>query len=127
MERSGCRSLLLGGEGLSHPQPREGEFHGGHGGAEPLGGGAFLLRDWLVGFTLSAAGWGVLAGVGGCGGCGGPWVREICFKVGLRARPHRLVAAQAGNGHWLVTVVKAYDGRLDGPILYRSEPLHLHI
>ena len=25
---------------------------GGHGGAEPLGGGAFLLRDGLLGFTM---------------------------------------------------------------------------
>jgi hypothetical protein len=29
--------------------------HGGNLGAEPLGGGAFLLRDRLLGLTLSAA------------------------------------------------------------------------
>jgi hypothetical protein len=52
MERSsGCRALLRG-EGLSDTKPREGEFHGGHRGAEPLGGGAFLLRNGLLGFTM---------------------------------------------------------------------------
>jgi hypothetical protein len=68
MERSGCRRALLWGEGLSDTQPREGEFHGGHRGAESLGGITFLLRDGLLGFTLAAARRGVLAGVGGCGG-----------------------------------------------------------
>ena len=41
MERSGRRRALFRGEGLTDPQPREGEPDGGHGGAEPLGGGAF--------------------------------------------------------------------------------------
>jgi hypothetical protein len=55
MEHSGCRSALLWGEGPSDAEPREGEFHGGHRGAEPVGGGAILPRYWLLGLTLSAA------------------------------------------------------------------------
>jgi hypothetical protein len=52
IERSGgCRALRRG-EGLSDPQPREGEPDGGHRGAESLGGGAFLLRNGLLGFTM---------------------------------------------------------------------------
>jgi hypothetical protein len=55
MERSGgCRALLRG-EGLTNAQPCEGEPDGGHRGAESLGGGPFLLRDRLLGLTLSAA------------------------------------------------------------------------
>ena len=38
MERSGGCSSLLWGEGLTSAQPREGEFHSGHRGAESLGG-----------------------------------------------------------------------------------------
>ena len=49
----GCRALLRG-EGLPNAEPREREPAGGHHGAEPLGGGALLLRDWLLDFTLSA-------------------------------------------------------------------------
>jgi hypothetical protein len=64
MERSGRRRALFGGEGLSDAQPCEGEANGGHRGAEPLGGGAFLLCDRLLGFTLSAVRRCVLAGVG---------------------------------------------------------------
>jgi hypothetical protein len=71
MERSGGRRALLRGEGLPNAQPREREFHGGHRGAEPVGGGAFLLRDGLLGFTLTVTRGYVLGGVGGCGGCGG--------------------------------------------------------
>jgi hypothetical protein len=52
MERSGRRRALLRGEGLANAQPREGEPDGGHGGAESLGGVAFLLHDWLLGFTM---------------------------------------------------------------------------
>jgi hypothetical protein len=48
---------------------RDVEHSGGHRGAEPLGGGAFLLRNGLLGFTLTAARGCGLAGVGGCGGC----------------------------------------------------------
>jgi hypothetical protein len=69
MERSGSRRSLLRGEGLTDAQPREGEFHGGYRGPEPVGGGAFLLRDGLLGLTLSATGGYLLAGVGGRGGC----------------------------------------------------------
>jgi len=39
------------------------------------------------------------------------WVRRVSLKVGLRARPRRLVAARAGKSHWLAKVLKAYDGR----------------
>ena len=40
------------------------------------------------------------------------WVREISLKMGgWKARPRRLVAARAGESHWLVTVLEAYDGR----------------
>ena len=70
MERSDCRRALLRGEGLTDAQPRKGEFHGSHCGAESLGSGAFLLRDGLLGFTLSAACGCVMAGVGVCGCCG---------------------------------------------------------
>ena len=38
MERSGRRRALFRGEGLSNAQPREGEFHGSHRGAEAIGG-----------------------------------------------------------------------------------------
>jgi hypothetical protein len=58
-----------GGEGLTDAQPCEREFYGGHRGAESLGSGAFLLRDGLLGLTLSATGGCLLAGVGGRGGC----------------------------------------------------------
>jgi hypothetical protein len=52
MERSsGCRALLRG-EGLSNAEPREGEANGGHRGSESVGGGAFLLRNGLLGFTM---------------------------------------------------------------------------
>jgi len=71
MERSGGCSSLLRGEGLSNAQPREGEANGGHRGAEPVGGGAFLLRDRLLGLTLSATWGNLLAGVVGGGGCCG--------------------------------------------------------
>ncbi len=40
------------------------------------------------------------------------WVRGVSLRVvGWKARLRRLVAAQAGKSHWLVTVLKAYDGR----------------
>jgi hypothetical protein len=71
MERSGSRRALFGGQGLSDAEPREGEANGGHRGAAPVGGGAFLLRDGLLRFTLAAARRYVLAGVGGGGACGG--------------------------------------------------------
>ena len=48
MERPGRCRALFGGEGLTDAEPREREFHGGHRGAEPIGGGAFLLRDGLL-------------------------------------------------------------------------------
>ena len=49
MERSGGRRALLRGEGLPDAQPREGEFHGGHRGAESLGGVGRSLRGGIVG------------------------------------------------------------------------------
>jgi len=40
------------------------------------------------------------------------WVRGISLGVvGWKARPRRLVAAQAGKSHWLVTIFGAYDAR----------------
>jgi hypothetical protein len=40
------------------------------------------------------------------------WVRGISLKVvRWKARLRRLVAARAGKSHWLVTVLKAYNGR----------------
>jgi hypothetical protein len=79
MERSGSRSPLFGGEGLSHPQPREREFHGGHRGAESLGGVGRSLGCGGVGWLGCGPARCGLAGVGGCVGCGGHWVpvREI--------------------------------------------------
>jgi len=41
----------------------------------------------------------------------GIWVRGISLKVGLGARPRRLVAARAGKSHWLATALEAYGGR----------------
>jgi hypothetical protein len=76
MERSGgCRALFRV-KGLADAQPCEGDANGGHRGAESLGGGAFLLRDRLLGFTLSAARGNLLAGVVGSGGCCGHWYVE---------------------------------------------------
>ena len=49
VERLGRRRALLRGEGLPDAQPREGEFHGGHRGAESVGGGAFELGCWVDG------------------------------------------------------------------------------
>jgi hypothetical protein len=112
MERSGCRRSLLRGEGLPDSQPREREFHGGHCGAESLGGRAFELAGRGVGWLGCGPAVCALAGVGGCGGCGGHCVRGISLGVsGLRARPQRHGTARAGKSHWLVTILKAYDGR----------------
>jgi hypothetical protein len=65
MERSGRCSPLFGGEGLSDAQPREREFHGGHRGAESLGGvgGGLGCR---VGCGPARGMW---AGLGFGGGC----------------------------------------------------------
>jgi len=38
-------------------------------------------------------------------------VRGISLESVLKARPRRLVAAQAWKTPWLVTVLKGYDGR----------------
>jgi len=46
-EDASCRALLRG-EGLTDAQPREGEFHGSHRGAEPVGGRASPVRDELM-------------------------------------------------------------------------------
>jgi hypothetical protein len=48
MERSGRRRLLFRRECITNAQPREREFHGGHRGAESLGGGALPMRDGLL-------------------------------------------------------------------------------
>ena len=112
MERSGCRRSLLRGEGLPDAQPREGEFHGGHRGAEPVGGGAFELGCRGVGGLGCGSARGVLAGRGFGSGCGGHWVRGISLKVvGWKARPQRHRAARAGKTPWPVTISGAYDGR----------------
>ena len=63
MERSDCRRALHRGEGLTDAQPCEGEFHGGHRGAESLGGGAFELGCRGVGGLGCGSARGVLAGV----------------------------------------------------------------
>jgi len=111
MERSGgCRSLLRG-EGLSDAQPSEGEFHGGHGGAEPLGGVAFLLRNRLPGFTLAASRGYVLGGVGGCGGCGGHMGARDLLEGWIECPAAQTGGARVGKSHWLVKVLKAYNGR----------------
>ena len=102
MERSGGRRALLRGEGLSDTEPREREFHGGHCGAESLGGVAFLLRDGLLGFTLAAAGGTGLAGVVGGGGCCGH--RGVCLhREGSGALGHR----REQKTPWLVAVFGA--------------------
>ena len=59
------------GEGLSHVEPREGEFHGGHRGAEPLGGVGGSLRGGICGGLGCGPACCVLAGVVGGGGCCG--------------------------------------------------------
>jgi hypothetical protein len=118
MERSGGRRALLRGEGLSDTEPREGKFHGGHRGAESVGGGAFLLRDGLLGFTLLAARGCVLAGVGGCGGCGGHWVRGISLKMGgWKAGPRMLVAARV----WKIPLAGDGFGGLRRPNSHRGD------
>jgi hypothetical protein len=73
MERSGSRRALFWGQGLSNAEPREREFHGGHGGAESLGsvGGGLGCR---VGCGSAC---GVRAGRGFGGGCCCHWVRRI--------------------------------------------------
>jgi len=76
MERSGGRRALLRGEGLSDAQPREGEFHGSHGGAESVGGGAFELRGRVGGGLGCGQAGGVLAGVVGCSREGGHMIPE---------------------------------------------------
>ena len=63
MERSGRRRALLRGQGLTNPEPREGEPDDGHRGAESLGGVAFELGCWSIGgLGCGPAGY-VLAGV----------------------------------------------------------------
>ncbi len=52
MERSGGYRSLLRGQGLSDTEPREGQSHGGHLGAKPVGGVGGGLGDGLPGFTL---------------------------------------------------------------------------
>ncbi|MCE9630872.1 MAG: hypothetical protein K8S94_09200 [Planctomycetia bacterium] len=71
MKRSGCRSSLLRGESLTDAQPREGEFHGGHGGAEPLGGVGGGLGDGRIGGLSCGPARCALAGCGLGGGCCG--------------------------------------------------------
>lgn len=45
------------GEGLSHPQPREGELDGGHDGAESLGGvGRDLVKGRGIGVPVLVGG-----------------------------------------------------------------------
>jgi hypothetical protein len=102
---------LLRGQGLSDAQPRERQFHSGHRGAEPVGGVRGGLGDGIVVGLGCGSARGVLAGVLGCGGCCGHWVRGISLESVLKARPRRLVAAQAWKSPWLVTVLKGYDGR----------------
>jgi len=112
MKRSGCRRELLRGESLTDTLPCEGEFHGGHHGAESLGGVGGSLGCRGVGGLGCGPARGVQAGRGFGGGCCGHWVRGISLGVvGWKARPQILVAAQAGKSHWLVTVLEAYDGR----------------
>jgi hypothetical protein len=84
MERSGCCRALLRGEGLSDAQPREGEFHGGHRGAQAVGGGAFELGCRGVGVR------GSVCGVSGCrwfggGCCGHEMVPVLVFGRRLKA------------------------------------------
>jgi hypothetical protein len=50
MKRSGCCRSLLRGQGLSNPEPSEGEPDGGHGSAESLGGVGGGLGDGRVGW-----------------------------------------------------------------------------
>ena len=71
MKRPGRRRPLVRGEGLTDAQPCEGEFHGGHRGAEPDDGGAFELGCRGVAGLGCGSARGVLAGVGGCGRSGG--------------------------------------------------------
>jgi hypothetical protein len=47
-------------------------------------------------------------------------LRGISLKVGLRARPRRLVAARTGKSHFLAAIFEAYDGR--SAIEATSEP-----
>jgi len=54
-DRTAHRGAASPGQGSFSPQRREGEPDGGQGCAEPVGGGAFLLRYRLLGCTLSAA------------------------------------------------------------------------
>ncbi len=71
MKRSGGRCALFGGEGFTDTKPREGKFHGGHCGAESLGGVGGGLGDGIVGWLGCRPAGCVLAGVVGCGGCCG--------------------------------------------------------